>query len=126
MIRFSLRLVVPAAKRQEIVSGIGALLAPARVQPDCVSARLQVDADDAGAITLVQEWASRTQLDRYLASGAGRLLLEAMESASIEPEVRFDTIGRTDGMEVISQARQQQAGTEGSRAGPDHYKEHEP
>jgi quinol monooxygenase YgiN len=107
MIRFSLRLVIPAAKRQEIVEGISALLAPTRVQPDCVTARLQVDAEDAGAITLVQEWASRTQLDRYLASEAGRLLLEAMEASSIAPEVKFDTIRQRGGMEVFAQARSQ-------------------
>lgn len=111
MIRFSLRLVIPAAKRQEILGGIGALLAPARVQPDCVSATLQVDAEDAGVITLAQEWASRTQLDRYLASDAGTLLLEAMECSSVAPDIRFDTIGHTEGMEVFSQARHRRAGT---------------
>ena len=105
MICFSLRLVVPAAKRQEIMATIGTLLAPTRVQPDCLSARLYVDADDLNVMTLVEEWASRSQLDRYLASDAGRLLLEAMESSSEAPGVRFDTIQQTGGMEVVAQAR---------------------
>jgi len=107
MICFSLRLVVPAAKRLEIIGSIGALLAPTRVQPDCLSARLCIDAGDPNAVTLVQEWASRSQLDRYLASDAGRLLLEAMEASRVAPEVRFDTIQQSGGMEVFAQARSQ-------------------
>ena len=105
MICFSIRLVVPAAKRQEIIASFAALLPPTRVQPDCMSARLYVDADDSNVMTLVEEWASRPQLDRYLASDAGRLLLEAMESSSEAPAVRFDTIQQTGGMEFLAQAR---------------------
>lgn len=105
MICFSLRLVVPAAKRQEVIDSIGSLLAPTRVQPDCLSARLSIDAGDSNAVTLVQEWASQPQLDRYLASDAGKLLLEAMEVSSVAPEVRFDTIQQTGGIEVFAQAR---------------------
>ena len=107
MICFSLRLVVPAVKRQEIVASITALLAPTRVQPDCLSARLFADTEHLNAVTLVQEWASRSQLDRYLASDSGRLLLEAMETSSEAPGVRFDTIQQSDGMEVFAQARSQ-------------------
>lgn len=105
MISFSLRIVVPAAKRQELVSSVSSLLAPTRVQPDCLSAKVYLDTEDAGAVTMVQEWASRPQLDRYLNSDAGRLLLEAMESSSMAPEVRFDTIQQSGGMEVFAQAR---------------------
>ena len=107
MISFSLRIVVPMAKRHELVATVGALLAPTRVQPDCLSAHLYVDTEDAGAVTIIQEWASRPQLDRYLNSDAGKLLLAAMESSSVAPEVRFDTIQQSSGMEVFAQARLQ-------------------
>lgn len=109
MISFSLRIVVPSAKRQELIGSLGALLAPTRVQPDCLSARLHVDNEDPNAVTLVQEWASQSQLDRYLLSDAGRLLLEAMEASSVAPEVRFDTVQQSGGIEVFAQARSQRA-----------------
>jgi quinol monooxygenase YgiN len=107
MISFSLRIVVTPAKREELVSSVSRLLAPTRVQPDCLSARVYLDTEDEGAVTMVQEWASRSQLDRYLNSDAGKLLLAAMESSSVAPEIRFDTIQQSDGMEVFAQARLQ-------------------
>lgn len=105
MICFSLRIVVAPPKQHELIASLGALLAPTRVQPDCLNARLYVDMEDSNTVTLVQEWASRSQLDRYLSSDPGRLLLEAMESSSVAPEVRFDTIQQSGGMEVFAQAQ---------------------
>ncbi len=105
MISFSLRIVVPAAKRQEVVSSVGSLLAPTRVQPECLSVRLYVDTEDPNAVTMVQEWNSRSQLDRYLASAAGKLLLEAMESSSEAPDIRFDTVQRAGGINIFAEAR---------------------
>ena len=117
MISFSLRIVVPGAKRQELVASVGALLAPTRVQPDCLSARLYADIEDPNAVTLVQEWASRSELDRYLTSDSGRMLLEAMESSAVTPGIRFDTIHHRGGMEVFSQARQRRATRNDGQAG---------
>jgi len=105
MISFSLRIVVPVSKRDALVSTVSALLGPTRVQPDCLSARLYIDTEDPNAFTLVEEWASRPELDRYLTSDAGRMLLEAMESSASAPSVRFDTIQHRGGMEVFAQAR---------------------
>ena len=107
MICFSLRIVVAPSKQRDLLASLGSLLAPTRVQPDCLSARLLVDAGDENSVTLIQEWATRLQLDRYLGSDSGRLLLEAMESSSVAPEVRFDTIRQRDGMKVFAQARSQ-------------------
>lgn len=105
MITFSLRMVVPAAKRQELMASVGALLAPTRVQPDCVSARLLVDTEDRNAVTLVEEWASRSALERYLNSDTGRVIVAALEYSSEPPDVRFDTIEHSAGIEVLAQMR---------------------
>ena len=105
MICFSLRLVVPAAKRQEIITSITALLPPTRVQPDCISARLYLDAEIANVLTLIEQWSSRAALDRHLNSESSRVIVAAMDLSVELPEVRFDTIQHTGGMEVFMQAR---------------------
>jgi quinol monooxygenase YgiN len=83
------------------------LLAPTRVQPGCMQARLYVDADDPNVLTLVEEWESQADLDRYLASDSCKLVLAALESSQSAPEVWFDTVSSRAGLEVIEIARRE-------------------
>ena len=88
---------------------LSSILAPLRVQPGCLQARVYLDADNAGALTLVQEWEGQRDLDRYLASEACKVLLAVLESSQLAPEVRFDTVAARAGLEVIEAARRSKA-----------------
>lgn len=105
MISFSLRLVVPIAHREELLASMEALLAPTRVQPDCISARLYCDAEEPNLVTLIEHWNSRAALDRHLGSESGKVIVAAMELSTEPPVARFDTIQHSGGMEVFMQAR---------------------
>ena len=105
MITFTLRVVVPSAKRSELVKSVGALLAPTRVQPGCIAAQLYADTEDANAFALVEAWESQSELDRYLVSDVHRTIVAAMELSIVRPQVRFDTVERSAGMEVFAEAR---------------------
>ena len=105
MIVASLRVVAPAGRQAELVRMMSALLAPTRVQPGCLEARLFVDANDANALMLVQEWSSQAELDRFLASDSCKVVVAALETSTRAPEVRFDTVASRGGLEVIAIAR---------------------
>jgi quinol monooxygenase YgiN len=109
MITFTLRVVAPTAKRRELVGSVGALLAETRAQPGCVDARLYADTEDPNAIALIEEWDSWPDLDRHLAADAGRTILAAMESSTVLPEVRFDSVEHRAGLEVFAEARRARA-----------------
>ena len=104
MIVFSLRVTTAPAQRHAVVALIEPLLAPTRVEPGCESCRLYADADDAGALTLVEEWSSQAALDRHLQSEARKSLIATMELSAQAPVVRFDTIARREGLEVIAES----------------------
>jgi quinol monooxygenase YgiN len=106
MVVFTMRVVSTAGHRNELLSLIEPLLAPTRVEPGCESCRLYVDANDATALTLVEEWSTPAALDRHLLSDARKLLIATMEMSSLAPVVRFDTIERREGIEVIERALQ--------------------
>ena len=91
------------------------LLAPTRVQPGCTQARLYVDADNSHVLTLIEEWESQADLDRYLASESCKLVLAALESSQSAPEVRFDTVSSRGGLEVIEIARRESTKIRGPR-----------
>jgi quinol monooxygenase YgiN len=105
MITFTLRVVVPTAKRRELAKSVGALLARTRVQPGCMGARLYADTEDPNAFALIEAWESRPELDRYLASDVYKTIIAVMESSTAPPEVRFDSVQCSAGMEVFAQAR---------------------
>jgi quinol monooxygenase YgiN len=113
MVVFTMRVVTAPGHRNVLVSLIEPLLAPTRVEPGCECCRLYVDADDATALTLVEEWSTPAALDRHLLSDARKLLIAVMELSALAPVVRFDTIERREGIEVIERALQQNQPTVG-------------
>ena len=116
IITVSIRVVTSAQRLPEMLRMVSSLLAPTRVQPGCTQARLYVDADNSRALTLVQEWESQADLDRYLTSESCKLVLAAIESSQMAPEVRFDTVSSRAGLEVIEIARRGLTRVRGPRA----------
>jgi quinol monooxygenase YgiN len=100
-----MRVVVSGARQPELLLMLSSSLAPLRVEPGCLQARLYVDADNSCALTLVQEWERQQDLDRYLASDACKVVLAVLESSQRAPEVSFDTVATRAGLEVIEIAR---------------------
>ena len=100
-----MRVVAAIGRQPDMLLMLNSILAPLRVQPGCLQARVYVDADNTCALTLVQEWETQRDLDRYLASDACKVVLAVLESSQLVPEVRFDTVATRAGLEVIEIAR---------------------
>lgn len=105
MIVFSLTIFAPEDRRADILDSLAALLEPTRVEVGCVACHLYIDSEDPNAITLVEEWASQSALDRHLASDACKTLVAAMELSVRAPPIRFDRVAERAGIEVIEAAR---------------------
>jgi hypothetical protein len=57
------------------------------------------------AILIEELWMSHEELQRHLRLGRYREILLIVEMASETPEIRFDVISQSGGMETIAQAR---------------------
>jgi quinol monooxygenase YgiN len=101
---FTLRMIVPPAQRSRLIKSIAALLEPTRVQPGCLSCRLYRDYDNENAITLIGEWSSREDLEHYLASGARKTLIAALDLSTEVPQIQIDAIVRNKGLALIAGA----------------------
>jgi quinol monooxygenase YgiN len=101
MIVFTMRVAALPEKRRDMLQALRSLLGPMSVLPGCLRCRLYQDANDEGALTWVEEWESREQLDRHVRSAEYRTLLSVMDLSAVRPEVRFDTVVKTAGMELI-------------------------
>ena len=73
--------------------------------PGCVSCHLYTDIEDDDMLVFVEQWADEQTLTDRLRSEGTRVLLSALDLACEVPEVRFDDIGGTRGMEFIAACR---------------------
>ena len=105
MVTATVRIVVPAARRAEAVQALRSLRGPTEAYPDCQRCCLYWCANDDNRLMLLQEWTTQAALDRYLRSDLYRTILAVMETASEAPEIRFDTLAQTAGVEVVEAAR---------------------
>lgn len=105
MIIVTIRVEVLDEKRNDVLQIIRAMLEPARVQPGCISFRSYQDIENENRLCLVEEWRSRSDLDRHIRSADYRKLLELMDMSSAKPELLFRTISRTEGLELVRSIR---------------------
>ncbi len=61
--------------------------------------------EDENILSLIEEWETREDLDRYIATKRFRVLLGA-ESLLNEPlEIQIHTVSRSEGIEAVNAAR---------------------
>ena len=93
---------IPLGTRLEI---LGSITEQIQFEPGCISSRLYQDVQEELAIMIEEIWASETELQHHLRSDKYRRVLLVVEMAAEPPEIRFDTIAHSSGVETIEQAR---------------------
>jgi quinol monooxygenase YgiN len=91
--------------RDELVSSFRSLIESARLDSACIDCRVYADVADPNAITLLEEWATRSDMERRMRSAAYGQLMQLMELSSRPPETLFHAIAETNGLEAIERIR---------------------
>jgi quinol monooxygenase YgiN len=105
MIHSIVRMLLPAAQLSEVTGILGPMVERTRAEIGCLSCHLYRDALEANVLLLEESWESEAGLKSRLRSQDYRQLLLIMELAKVPPEVRFDTVSNSTGIETIEQAR---------------------
>lgn len=98
-------LTVRLAAREDVRRELAALLGEVGTTPGCQRTVLAQEAGEAERVTVVQEWATRDDLERHLRSAVFWRLLLLTESSTEPPEFSIDTITAREGLEAIARAR---------------------
>jgi quinol monooxygenase YgiN len=101
MILVTLRMTVRSERRSDLLEAMRGLLEPARVERGCLSYRLYEDVEDGNTFILVEEWETQHDLESHIRTKNQRRLLTLMDLLSEQPELRFNTVSHTMGMELI-------------------------
>jgi len=105
MLLATVRMMIPPEKRAEAGQILNAMAERTRVQLGCLSCRIYHD-EQVEAVLMVEEvWRSQEDLDRHLRSDDYRHVLFVTEMAVEPPEIRFQSISNSAGVEIGERAR---------------------
>ena len=104
-IRSCIRMRIPMAKQSEALEILGSITARIQADTRCLGTGLYRCLDDAGTIMLEELWQSPEGILQHLRSDDYRRILLVLEMAEEPPDIRFDTIAQSSGIEVIRKAR---------------------
>jgi quinol monooxygenase YgiN len=107
MVRSTIRILIPLEKQSEALEILGSIIEQTQFEPGCISCRLYRGVDEEGAILIEELWMSDADVKRHLRSDKYHKILLVVEMAAEPPEIRFDTISHSSGVETIELARNQ-------------------
>ncbi len=105
MIRATIRMIIPAGKQKEALEILNSMVEEIRFETGCISCRLYRGVKDNRAIMVEELWECEEDVRRHLRSKKYGKILMVIEMASEFPEIRFDIISGSSGVETIEQAR---------------------
>lgn len=105
MVRATTRMLLPHKKVKEALNILKTLAVQSRAQPGCISLRLYGDLEEKNVILVEGMWQLQADLESYLRTDEYHTLLLVVEMALERPEIRFDTIAGSTGIETVEKAR---------------------
>lgn len=112
----TIRMLIPTSRRKEARSILASMIERIQLEEGCLSCRLYQDAMEGNTILFEEIWADERYLQNHLLSDEFRNVLLVVEMASKPPEIRFDRIVHSTGIDAIKDARKptgKQTGADG-------------
>jgi quinol monooxygenase YgiN len=105
MVLATIRMAISAKKFGEALRILRSVAEMSRVQPGCLTCWVYRNGQEDNILLFEQLWSSEADMERHLRSDEYRQVLLVLEMAIRKPEIRFDTILSSTGIETIEDAR---------------------
>ena len=105
MIIGTVRIVPELHRRAEVLEVLRFVQGRVQDQPGCTSCRIYQEDDPESAIVFVERWASDEALRTHLRSDIYQRILGAVELSAGRPDISFEHVSATEGIEVIERSR---------------------
>jgi quinol monooxygenase YgiN len=107
MILATIRMTFSGKKFDEALRILRSMAEQCKVRPGCLSSRVYRNGEEDNVLLFEQQWSNEEDLETYLRSDDYRQVLMVLEMAIKQPEIRFDTILSSTGIETIEKARKE-------------------
>lgn len=105
MLHATVKMRIPVRRVGEVMEILQAVAERTRVQPGCISCRVYHDIQEERLILFEEMWSTQQDLDRHLRSEEYRNVLLVIEMADERPEILFNPLSDSTGVETIEKAR---------------------
>jgi quinol monooxygenase YgiN len=107
MVRLRVALAASLEHTTQIVEALRFLMVGTRLEDGCLDCSVWVDRDST--VQYQEEWSTEEDMRQRVRSDAFTSLLAVMEAAHEPPQIRFDFVAATRGLDYIAELRQRSA-----------------
>lgn len=101
----TVRLLPPPDRRADVLEILRSIQGSVRTQPGCVAFDIYAEQGPESAVLLIERWDTEAALEAHLRSEIYRSILGAIELSDERPEIRFERVSASRGMELIERMR---------------------
>jgi quinol monooxygenase YgiN len=105
MIIGTIKILPPPNRRADVIEVLRSVQGPVLAQPGCTACQILEEQDPEPAIVFIERWESQAALELHLRSEMYRRILGAIELSGARPDVRFEHVSASEGMELIERSR---------------------
>ncbi len=105
MILVSIRMTVNPEQRDEFLQIIRGVLGPTRAERTCTHCKCYEDIENKNTFIYIEEWQTKPGFNRHISSEIFRNILAAIDMSCEPPEINFNTVSRTEGLETVAAVR---------------------
>jgi quinol monooxygenase YgiN len=105
MILVTIRMAIRPQKHDEALGILKSTAEWSRIKPGCLSSRIYADVQENKVLMFEEMWRNEEDLECHLRSEAYQKVLLVLEMALKQPEIKFNTISSSTGIETIEKAR---------------------
>lgn len=96
----------PAAKgRDAVIEVLRSIQGPVRAQPGCLACDIFEEQGPERSVVLLERWENDEALATHLRSEAYRRILGAIELSGSKPDIRFESVTASEGLELVERMR---------------------
>ena len=105
MVLATIRMIIPPKKRGEALKILRSRAEQCKIQPGCLGCHIYGDVQEDNVLMFEEMWRNEEDLAQQLRSKEYQDVLLVMEMALKHPEVSFNTVSTSTGIETIEKAR---------------------
>jgi len=105
MILATIKMIIPPKKRNEALKILRSIAEQCKIHPGCLGCHIYNDVQDHNVLMFEEMWRNEEDLAQHLRSEKYNHVIVVMEMALKHPEVRFNTVSTSTGIETIEMAR---------------------
>ena len=101
MFQATATIIAGSERRDEMIRTICSIVEPTKSEPGCLACGCYEDARDPNKLLFLERWRSREDFERHVRTDRFRVILSVVDMSAEKPQLSFDAIGRSDGLDYI-------------------------